>query len=307
MPHRPILLNCFPKSGTHLIAQMVRPLAEPARGFASLPGQPAERYLSIFENGGWGPAVRPLEKVMQDLHHVEDGSMVAGHLAASVPVLQWIRKQGWAVIFLHRDLRDVAISEAYHAANPDDSRWRHPFKRMFQKLPTHEDRVRAVITGLEGYTSLRERWEQYAYWLAQDWVLPIQYRDLVINPVTSCLAILGYLRKRTGMNWSSELVSYMIDSVSPEASPTFRRGKPGGWKDEMGPSLRALAEKKLGDWLDALGFNEPLERTDERFLERLRKATGDEWIDDYRSRYLYSSRVSFAFRADDSSAAGQGV
>lgn len=250
----PILTTSFPKSGAHLIAQMLRPLAEPNPELAQQVGGKLNRSITTHRNGGWGPGYRRLEHVLDDLKILEPGQYAGGHLAAVRGVMDWLKAQGWPVIFLYRDLRDIAVSETYHIE--DGRHWQqHPNKADLNKLPTHEDRLKAVITGYKKMPSLRRRWMDYTGWLNQDWVLQLTYRDLRTDPLKACQGILGYILWRTGFGWPDEAAELMVKSIYPKGSPTFRAGRTGDWKREFDTSLKVLAEQELGDWCRALGFD----------------------------------------------------
>ena len=63
--NEPVLLNAFPKAGTHYLAQLLQPLAAPNR--ATLRGIAGHTYQ------GWGRDRRPAETVLLDLSQVQAG------------------------------------------------------------------------------------------------------------------------------------------------------------------------------------------------------------------------------------------
>lgn len=252
---QPIIIVSFPKSGTHLLTQMCRPLGEPHKLKLGTIGEKPVRYLATHNNGGWGPKYRKPEVVLDDLKLLQPGQYGGAHFAVYRNIVQHMMDNEYPVIFLYRDLRDVAVSETYHIEEEGDNR-QHPMKKKFNKLPTHEDRIRAVIEGADGWLPLRFRWEEYAAWLHMDWVLPVKFRDARLEPELTATAILGYLTWRTGTVWDKELIEHMVGSITPELSPTFRAGRVGDWKREFGPGLRDLAERELGEWTSELGFDD---------------------------------------------------
>jgi len=254
----PILINSFPKSGTHLLAQMISPMAE---ANPVLTGERKNvRYLSTHDNGGWGPGYRREEAVLADLQLLEPGQYAGSHIAAYINVMEFLESSGWPIIFLYRDLRDIAVSEVYHIEKESEFA-RHPFKKAINELPTHEDRLRAVIEGYKGHKPLRERWEEYAPWLASKLVLPIRFRDARLQPKLTAKAILGFISWRTNIDFDKEAgAGYMVGSIREQSSPTFRAGRIGDHIVEFGCDLKEIAERELGAWCEALGFNEEPER-----------------------------------------------
>ncbi len=238
----PIIVTSFPKSGLHLLAQMMRPLAEPSPVFG---GYYSERQMTTHENGGWGPGLRRETEVLKDLNDLQDGEQVWGHLAATEPIAGFLEDMGWPVIFLHRDLRDVAVSMAYHIESCDERNFPHPRKWTYRALPCHERRIQAVIEGYAGWPSLRDWYRQYAAWERLPWVLTLDFEMLREVPNASAIRILEYLRERTREVWPAGLEDDMVESILPEGSPTFRAGRVGDWKQEFDSSLRELAVREL--------------------------------------------------------------
>lgn len=261
----PIVVNAFPKSGTHLLAQMLAPLAEPNPVLVG--ADKDTRYLATHDNGGWGPGYRSENVVLRDLKLLEPGQYAGAHLAAYLSVMDFLETSGWPVLFLYRDLRDVAISETYHIERQHE--WaKHPFKEAINKLPTHEDRLKAVIIGYGRHKPLRERWEEYAPWLTSKLVLPISFREARLRPRQTAAAILGYIHWRTEVLYDEEAIEHMVGSISPKGSPTFRAGRVGDHLLEFDCELREIAEAELGAWCEALGFNEPIEREETHEQEK---------------------------------------
>ena len=51
-----------------------------------------------------------------------------------------------------------------------------------------------------------------------------------------------------------EAISMLNASIAPEHSPTFRRGKIGGWREEFSPENISIFKKVAGDLLIHLGY-----------------------------------------------------
>lgn len=250
---KPIFVNSFPKSGTHYVTQFFNPIATPCQRFIRHIPQPPWfkiKRLATHENGGWGPGLRPAKDVIDDLAMMQDGEYAGGHLAHVPEVVEWVREQQWAVVFLYRDLRDVAVSATYHAENY--GLLAHPGHEEYMQLPTHEKRLRAVIAGHERWEGLRARWEQWAPWLQEDWVLRLRFRDALHNRGETAGRIVRYLRERGHGDWSEKIGE--IATAPTSRSRTKRKGVVGEHGIELTPELVELAEREFGEINRELGF-----------------------------------------------------
>jgi hypothetical protein len=257
-----ILATTFPKSGTHLLVQMLRPLAEPSAKTAPRPDGTERLYINSHNNGGWGPDLRAADEINRALDLIRPGEYAVGHLSCWPTsiferVVAWgDQSDRWAVIFLYRDLRDVAVSETYHIEHPDESIGRHPFKAEFNVLPDHQARIRAIITGHAGHPPLLDRFEEYLGWVLAPQVLPMRYEDLRTDPHAASLRILRYLRQFGPDEYDDDLADAMVASIYPEGSPTFRAGRVGDWIREFDAETTATARRWLSYLYDFFGTDE---------------------------------------------------
>lgn len=253
----PIVVNSFPKSGTHLVSKFIHPVGDPCQRFISFHPEPpffSVRIFSTHKQNSWGRGVRELKDIIQDFEKLWPGEYAGAHLAAIPELVNWMKEQGWAVIFCYRDLFDIAVSQAYHIEGVGNGRKvSHVGHDEYMALPNHEARIEAVITGLNDWPGLMERWNQWAGWLNEDWVCPVIYREARHQPLDTAKKILYYLSDRIGLEYSDELAERMASTATTGGSKTFRKGKVGGWKDEMGPELTLLAGSELGEANERIG------------------------------------------------------
>ena len=250
--NEPILLNAFPKAGTHYLAQLLQPLAAPNRA--------TTRGIAGHTYQGWGWERRPAESVLLDLSVVRDGERTIGHLPADPRYAKFLYERGWAMIFLYRDLRDVAVSQASHLP----SLRAHPFGERLIGLP-FEQRLSEIITGFadapggDWYPSLQRRWAEYAGWREWGWVLPIRFEQAIEDRQGTCVAICDYLRRRTGRPYDDNTIRAMERAHRPALSPTFRSGRPGAWRGELTGKALQAARDELGPILVDLGYEQSLD------------------------------------------------
>ncbi|RMF47162.1 MAG: hypothetical protein D6755_05580, partial [Anaerolineae bacterium] len=51
-----------------------------------------------------------------------------------------------------------------------------------------------------------------------------------------------------------QAISLLEGALDPKKSPTFRKGKAGGWREHFTPSIKQLFKDVAGDLLIALGY-----------------------------------------------------
>ena len=105
-------------------------------------------------------------------------------------------------MFVYRDLRDVAVSQAHHILNEDDKRFVHPDKAAYRDLGCFSRVLRAVIEGMGNYPGVVDRWKLYAPWLDREWVCPVRFEDLIGDREGQAERILTYGLKRVASVWN---------------------------------------------------------------------------------------------------------
>jgi len=257
-------LNGFPKSGLHLCEGLLAPVvhAQPADGLFR------DCWVGTFNGNAWTNEWLPLRTITYRLARVQAGRYVKGHLGWSHDVEQFLYLTGAAVVFVYRDLRDVAVSQAHHILNADDVHYKHPDKGIFQRLGSFNEALNAVIEGIGPYPGVIERWEQYAPWLECEWVCPMRFETMREEPEQAARTLLEYGLRRVAGSVGLELrleaadveqvVAQMVATAAKRGlSPTFRRGEVGEWREAFTAEQVALWKKHDGtDWLTRLGYEE---------------------------------------------------
>lgn len=262
-------LNGFPKSGLHWVSLMMMPLAKPHVTDHELWGKP---WAGTFHGNSWTDNSVLLEKVTYRIGRLPDGHYLKGHSAYSPELERFLWHLGASVIFISRDLRDVAVSKAYHVLTDDDTRWAHPEKDLYRAMGSFEDVLRAVIVGVEGkkatYPGVVDRWHKYAGWLDLDWVCKVRFEDLAedANEVAKTIIRHGFQRAASVFGLDPIMINENLDVMAnlmvqagqrTDLSPTYRKGEVGNWHDHFTPELaRLFAETDTDDWLVRLGYAE---------------------------------------------------
>ncbi|MCF6409158.1 sulfotransferase domain-containing protein [Pseudalkalibacillus salsuginis] len=248
----PFLLNTIPKSGTHLVKQMLR----------GIPGMNHHPDKGMFGHIQYQTSIQ-LERI-KDLTNNE---FVNGHLFYSTEWETFFKELSMKQIFVYRDPRDVIVSYAYFIPALKI----HPLYDTFkQEGFTHRDRIKFLIKGgqptdpKKAYQpDVLEWYKSFSTWIGKDNVHPVRFEDLISSDTSRLQAthrIVKFLWGDLSMPSSrQEMVGKMIQNIDPGTSPTFRKGKIGGWKDEMDGELRSTFKKVAGPLLIELGYEKNLD------------------------------------------------
>lgn len=257
------LLNGFPKSGLHLVALMVTAVCEPVPGNV------------FYSNNWWGTFqyhsftnqwYAEMDKQFYLLSRIQHGQFYKGHVGWREDVRDFIRRMCVAHVFITRDLRDVAVSQAHHVLSPGNDQLKHPTKRLYQMMNSFDEVLMAVIEGIGPLPGVLDRWELYAPWLDEDWTLHVTFEEAKANPVDVARRILHYgLRRhldlfpvqvRIDEEWLDKSAHIMAQyGQQTDQSITFRKGQVGGWREAFKPEhVEAFKRCDVGNWLVRLGY-----------------------------------------------------
>lgn len=255
-------VNGFPKSGIHLLALQMRPIANVASGnkVYTLP------WSGTFRGNGWTNERIPTDKLLLRLAYLNPAEYIIAHCGYDDQIETFLRLYGVAHIFLYRDLRDIAVSQAFHILNEDDETHMHPDKELYKGLGSFDNVLEACITGLDEYPGVIERWEQYAPWVDVPWVHKVTFEQITQAAHETMAGIVRY-----GFQRPYDIVEYNLpllpDSVEaaaqlmtmagsrPQESITFRKGTSGGWRDHFTNRHKRLFKNAGGaDWLIELDY-----------------------------------------------------
>jgi len=257
-------LNGFPKSGMHWIALMMIPIAEPLFDDHNLWSVP---WAGTFTGNSWTLNSVPLERVAYKIGRLRDGYFFKGHSAYSDELERFLWYLGISAIFIYRDLRDVAVSQAFHVISENDDLMSHPDKDIYKKMDTFDEVLEAVIKGIDVYPGVLDRWPHYAGWLDAEWVCKIRYEDLIKDPHREAIRILkhGLGRVSTVFGLKPDIkednlnivAGWMVEAGKrTDKSPTFRKGSTGDWREYFTPEISRLFAELDDGWLEHLGYAE---------------------------------------------------
>ena len=132
----PILLGIsFPKSGTHLLDQILTGFA----GFAPF----APRLRSFYaEYEGESGRKRAPEQALTWLDSLRPLDVASAHLLARPEAVSRVTSGGFAPFFIFRDPRDVVVSHVFYVTEMES---RHVHHDYYQSLPDFNARLKAKI------------------------------------------------------------------------------------------------------------------------------------------------------------------
>lgn len=254
-------LNGFPKAGLHLAVQFAKPFIKlmPPGQLHPMP------WVGSFQHNSWSEEWQDIQLQLYNLARCQPGHYFKGHCAWREDIEHFMWFAGIAHVFIYRDLRDVALSQAYHVFNNDDD-FHHPGKERYQALG-FAGALEAVIVGMDEFPGVMRRWEQYAPWLDVDWTFKLCFEDALSDPagMAERLIVYGLARIENIFKVSLEpnadnlqaMIEAMVTSAieRKEKALTFRRGEVGGWRREFtGRHKQLFKETDTNNWLVRLGY-----------------------------------------------------
>lgn len=222
----PILGNSFPKSGTHLLLQVLENLP----GINNYHGFIASRNSSAILKE------RSLENHLRLINRIVPGEVIPAHLFYSPIYKKELIKINCIHYFIYRDLRDCVVSEVNYITNMNP--W-HRLHKYFKSLKNDEERISAIILATWNhrttcdYPNIGDRFNMYSGWLNDNSVFAVRFEDLVsLKQQEIIIRILQNYKKKSEYNFDLDAEVLKIkENINPKKSHTFWKGKIGGWKE----------------------------------------------------------------------------
>lgn len=246
----PVLLGIsFPKSGTHLLDQILL-------GFSQV-APFAKRLHSFYaEYEGESGLKRSPQQALDWLDSLRSGDVASAHLFARAEAVQRVCSPRFAPYFIFRDPRDVVVSHVFYVTDMEP---RHVHHAYYRSLPDFDARLTASILGRPDadieFPNIAERFEPYLGWLDRPEVLTIHFEDLILDRAAALTRLMDHLLDRFPLPASRERIQDALEtSINPRKSPTFRSGKTGEWRKHFKDEHKVLFKQVAGDLLVRLGY-----------------------------------------------------
>lgn len=246
----PILLGIsFPKSGTHLLDQILL-------GFSKAAPYAKRLHSFYAEYEGDSGKKRDAQQSIQWLDSFGSCDIASAHLFARPEVVARVCTPNFIPYFIFRDPRDVVVSHVFYVTEMES---RHVHHTYYQSLPDFDARLMVSILGRPDaeneFPNIAERFEPYMDWLNHDEVLALHFEDLIHDRTATLTRIMDHFLTRAPVQASRELILESLEaSINPTKSPTFRTGKTGEWKKYFTDEHKKLFKDAAGDLLIKLGY-----------------------------------------------------
>ncbi|OGO42558.1 MAG: hypothetical protein A2W36_04125 [Chloroflexi bacterium RBG_16_58_14] len=244
-----VLGNAMPKSGSHLIIQVLQGLCQ----------------LGPFVNAGFPPVNRGEDNskltdsaILANIQRMQCGDIAYGYIKAQEPFLAALTTPDRATLFVYRDPRDMIVSHVFYATQMHKGHWMHRY--YTEVLNSMEERINAAIEGVDEerseLSSVDVKYASYLGWLEQPAVLCLRFEDLIQERDAALEALLDYLAKRgfTPAVERRQAIETLQQAILPNKSGTYRKGQPGNWREHFTLANKMRFKEQAGDLLIRLGY-----------------------------------------------------
>ena len=246
--------NSFPKSGTHLLAQILSAFPK----------------IGVAVDRGMGPVLtferstgrqRSSREVLAELNRLQAGDLAFGHVTAEPEIVEGWHHDQVVHFFMIRDPRDVVVSHAFYIGDKATQNVHHAY---YRSLPDLDSRLRTSILGRpdwEGdFPDVGKRFSAYLGWLDCPWVTILRFEDYIKDRDDAITQLVEFSEERgyqriVGRQRAIEILTRAID---PSHSFTFRSGKVGDWQKYFTKEHKRLFKDVAGDLLIHLGYERDL-------------------------------------------------
>jgi Sulfotransferase domain len=245
----PVLGNSFPKSGTHLLLQILRAFAPHHYGnfIASMPS------VTFRE--------RSREAHLRLIDRITPGEALPAHLFFDETYRQALAQKNVVHFFIYRDPRDVAVSDAHYLTYM--GRWHRLHSYFARTLKSDDERLSAAILGVRGsgfpydYPDIGQRFARYRGWLERDDVFAVRFEDLVSPRCAEVVHRMArfYVARCEEPADVNALARAAVRQIDGRRSHTFRRGEAGAWRSAMSERHLIEIERVAGCVLAELGYD----------------------------------------------------
>lgn len=245
----PIFANSKPKSGSHLLLQVMNGLTQ-IMPYKYVDADPVRTITYASRR-------KTKDEILADLKRTPKGVIGWGYVDATPENASFLTSAGRVNYFIYRDPRDMLVSQVFFATDMHEEHGMHEY---YNSLPDFGARLNVAITGIDRdglkMVSVKQRYEGVFAWLEQKNTMCIRFEDLINNRDATLLKMLDEVEK-TGYkipNPREKALAVLVDAIQPKKSHTFRSGKTGGWTQHFTAEHKKLFKEVAGDLLVRLGY-----------------------------------------------------
>jgi sulfotransferase 6B1 len=247
----PIFGNAKPKSGSHLLTQILAGFCQ-IMPYAYVATEPVR---TIKAGGGRFSE----QEMLSRLERIPRGVIGWGYVDASPRNVSVLCQPGRVNYFIYRDPRDMLVSHVFYATDMHEG---HGMHEHYQSLTNFDERLKVAITGIDRdelfMVDVRQRYEGVFAWLEQPAVMCVRFEDLLNQREKVLNAMLDQVEK-TGYRIPTpreESIRILLETIQPKKSKTFRSGKTGEWTKYFKDEHKTLFKETAGDLLVRLGYEQ---------------------------------------------------
>lgn len=263
-----VIVNSFPKSGTHLLGKLVQLV-----GLVELPIMILDNQYLDFKNKGdwhlWEPVIRSGIKIQnptrksemctKSLSRILDGQFTTAHLKYSNEIVRSLYKYKIKHLFIIRDLRDVICSVVDYRMSLTAHGYLPNWYYYLNALSSDEDRLLTVIEGKDRFLKSYSEHLEYGWgWINDPTTLKVRFEDLVgrsgggndKNQLATVRSVLEFIDVPIEDVKLRELASNLWGGKTR----TMNRGLIGGWKMRFTSRVQDMFEEKYGHYMSSMGY-----------------------------------------------------
>ncbi|MEY2818708.1 MAG: hypothetical protein RL275_2171 [Chloroflexota bacterium] len=245
----PIFANSKPKSGSHLLLQVMNGFTQ-IMPYKYVDADPVRTITYAGRR-------KTKEEIFADLKSTPKGVIGWGYVDATEENASFLTSAGRVNYFIYRDPRDMLVSQVFFATDMHEEHGMHDY---YNSLPDFGARLNIAITGIDRdglkMVSVLQRYEGVFQWLEQKNVMCIRFEDLINSRDATLNAMLDEVEK-TGYKIPTpreKALPILVEAIQPKKSHTFRSGKTGGWTQYFTAEHKKLFKEVAGDLLVRLGY-----------------------------------------------------
>ena len=251
-----IFINSIPKSGTHLITNLLSSHQEIINSGRHIKKFEVNKLSNDeFNNNRFELDTIAFNRIVRNINN---GQIITSHLPWSADfdfVTSELNKTKF--LFFVRDPRDIFISEFFYIKNLK----RHFQHSAFMSLANDNARFEALLYGKKLSKSIRfrpfsERIIEYKNWYENKTIHTLRYELLAdqcsdFNTQYHCLL---KLFRFLDLKFDPSIFKLMKESQTSKTSYTFRKGGSGGWKEYLDCQQQEKLLENLKFCCDELGY-----------------------------------------------------
>ena len=256
-----VICNSYPKSGTHLLYQILY----------SIPG--LNKWDDIVSVQSLSGTMNTPSHIRWKIGSAPNRSIIRSHLMYCEETRSILAEHDCKVLFIYRDLRDVARSHAQWVVK-EERIFLHDIYKHY--LKSDDERLLTSIVGLPLGTpfgsnvsqpDIGQDFARWKGWINDPGTMAVRFEDLIgerggssekkrLDTIAQIFAYLGVEVTREEI-----ASSFTSTKMNPNESHTFRKGgegRIGSWKGVFKQQHKDAFKKVAGDLLIELGYERDL-------------------------------------------------